>query len=347
MPPSLYAKVEAAMGRAILRFPRSVITRLAGRPVEIAGSLLDPQLQLAMRAHDLLGHRHTHELPVPEAREVMEANCALLAPAPPPLDRVVDLALPGPAGDLAARLYRPRGARAPAPAVVYFHGGGMVTGSLASHDAPCRVLADASGCVVVAVDYRLAPEHRFPAPVDDALAAFRYVAREAARLGIDPARLAVAGDSAGGTLSAVVALETRGDAVRPRFQLLIYPAVDLTCSFPSVKALGKGFFLEEVSMQWYIAHYLGPDQDRRDPRVSPLFAPDHRGAPPAFVQTAGFDPLRDEGAAYVDALRAAGVEADHRCYESLIHGWFNLSGGIVAARAPMTDAAAALRRALA
>lgn len=347
MVPSLYAKVEAAVGRAILRFPRPVVARLAGPPVEIAGSLLDPQLQLAMRAHDLLGHLHTHELPVAEARAVMEANCALLAPSPPPLDRVVDLRIPGPGGELRARLYRPVGARAPAPAAVFFHGGGMVTGSLASHDAPCRVLAAASGCAVVAVDYRLAPEHRFPAPVDDAVAAFRFVAREAARMGLDPARLAVAGDSAGGTLSAVVALETRGDAVRPRFQLLVYPAVDLTWSFPSVKTYGKGFFLEEASMDWYIAHYLDPDQDRRDPRVSPLFAPDHGGLPPALVQTAGFDPLRDEGAAYVEALRAAGVRADHRCYPSLIHGWFNVSGGIDAARAPIDDAADALRRALA
>jgi acetyl esterase len=347
MSASLYAKVEAAVGRGILRFPPSVVAWLAGRPVEHGGSVLDAQLQLAMRAHDLLGHRHTHELPVAEAREVMEANCALLAPAPPLLDRVVDLRIPGPGGDLAARVYRPRGARSPAPAAVFFHGGGMVTGSLASHDAPCRVLAAESGCVVVAVDYRLAPEHRFPEPVEDAVAAFRYVAREAPRLGLDPARLAVAGDSAGGTLSAVVALETRGDAVRPRFQLLVYPAVDLTCSFPSIKSLGKGFFLEEVSMAWYIAHYLPPEQDRRDPRVSPLFAPDHRGLPPALVQTAGFDPLRDEGAAYVEALRAAGVPTEHRRYETLIHGYFNLSGGIAGARAPLADAAAALRRALA
>ena len=166
-------------------------------------------------------------------------------------------------------------------------------------------------------------------------------------MGLDPARLALAGDSAGGTLSAVVALETRGDAVRPRFQVLIYPAVDLTSSFPSIQSLGEGFFLEAASIAWFVDHYLDPGQDRRDPRVSPLFAPDHAGLPPAFVLTAGFDPLRDEGEAYVAALRAAGVEVDHRCYESLIHGFFNLSGGVVAARAPLADIAAALRRALA
>jgi acetyl esterase len=223
----------------------------------------------------------------------------------------------------------------------------MVTGSLASHDAPCRVLAASSGCVVVAVDYRLAPEHRFPAPVEDALAAFRHVAREASSFGIDPARLAVCGDSAGGTLSAVVALETRADAIRPRFQVLVYPAVDLTSSFPSIRALGKGYFLEQASIEYFVGHYLAPEQDRRDPRVSPLFAPDHRGLPPAFVLTAGFDPLRDEGEAYARALAAAGVPVEHRCYETLIHGFWNLGGAVVAAREPMADAARALRDALA
>lgn len=343
---TLFQHIEGAFGRGLLRLPRAWLVRLGGAPVSRAGFELDTQIAFALRLRALLGRKHWHEQSVTEARASMDVDTVLLGPVAPPLERVEDVLFPGPNGDLPARIYRPHGAPRPSPAIVFFHGGGMVLGSLASHDAPCRVLAAETGCVVIAVDYRLAPEHRFPAPVEDALAAFRHVATESSTLGLDSARLAVCGDSAGGTLSAVVALETRGDEVRPCFQVLLYPGVDLTSSFPSIAALGEGFLLEKASIEWFVDLYLPPGQDRRDPRVSPLFAPDHAGAPPAFVLTAGFDPLRDEGEAYAEALRAAGVAVEHRCYEELTHGFFNMSGSILAARVPFADVVAALRRAL-
>ena len=235
-----------------MRLPRAVLSRLAGRPVTRDGYVLDPQLQLALTLHARLGKKLTHQQTVAEARDDLEANASVFAPAPPELDRVDDLRIPGGAGAIGVRVYRPRGAARPAPALVYYHGGGFVLGSLDSHDALCRVLADGARCVVVAVDYRLAPEHRFPAAPDDAAAAFRWVARSAAELGVDPARIAVGGDSAGGNLAAVVALDVRADEIRPALQLLIYPAVDFTLSFPSMVSVGKGFLLARPTIDWFI-----------------------------------------------------------------------------------------------
>lgn len=230
-----------------------------------------------------------------------------------------------------------------APALVFYHGGGFVLGSLESHDAPCRVLADDARCIVVAVDYRLAPEHPFPAAVEDALAAFRWVAEQHARLGIDPRCIAVGGDSAGGNLAAVVAQLTRGDATRPCFQLLVYPAIDMTMSMPSHRQMGCGFLLEGETVRWFRAHYAPDERVWRDPRASPLFAEDLSGLPPALVQTAGFDPLRDEGKAYADRMREAGVPVVHHCYASLFHGFFSASHGIEAARFALAEATEALR----
>jgi acetyl esterase len=219
----------------------------------------------------------------------------------------------------AAQEQGPAGARA---GLVYFHGGGFVLGGFESHDVPCRRLAREAGVVVVAVDYRLAPESPFPTAVTDSLAAFRWTASHAPRLGIDPARLGVGGDSAGGNLAAVVALETRGDSVRPRAQILIYPAVDFTMSSASIDGLGEGFILEKASIEWFRDQYLGAG-DRRDPRASPLFRRDLAGAPSAVVHVAGFDPLRDEGLAYAAALRHAGTSVVLRNHETLFHGFLN------------------------
>ncbi|MBI2394186.1 MAG: alpha/beta hydrolase [Deltaproteobacteria bacterium] len=293
--------------------------------------------------HARLGKKHTHELSVEEARRQLEESAAIFAPRPRTMSRVEDRKIPGPEGLIPVRLYVPLSHRRPAAALVYFHGGGFVVGSLSSHDAPCRVLADEGRCVVIAVDYRLAPEHKFPAAVDDAVAAFRWASANAASLGIDPARIAVGGDSAGGNLAAVIAQETREDALRPSFQLLIYPATDFTMSAPSHRTMGSGFFLEHETMLWFRDHYLHGEAEWRDPRASPLFAPDVRGVPPAFVATAGFDPLRDEGEQYATKLRQAGVPVRYRCYPSLFHGFFSVSGGITAARTTLVEAAAELR----
>ena len=304
--------------------------------------MLDEQVQLAIAMHKRLGKKHTHELDIAEARRELDASAAVFAPRSRRMARVEDRRIDG----IPVRIYVPLHHREPAPALVYFHGGGFALGGLDSHDAPCRVLAEDGHCIVISVDYRRSPEHKFPAAVDDAITAFRFVASNASKLGVDPARIAVGGDSAGGNLAAVVALQTRNDAQRPAFQLLIYPTTDMTMSMPSIRQMGRGFFLEHDTMVYFRDHYLPRESDRRDPRASPLFADDHSGLPPAFVLTAGFDPLRDEGSAYADKLRDAGVLVRYKCYPSLFHGFFSASGGIESARAPLVESAAALREAL-
>lgn len=345
---ALHHRIQARTVRALLKLPDRALLRLVGeRPLARDGLVLDAQVQFLMAMQRRLKRPLFHELPVEGARREMEVNSHILAPQAPPLADVRDDTVPGPGGPIPVRIYRPRGVPRPAPALVYFHGGGFVVGSLDSHDPVCRFLADESRCVVLAVDYRMAPEHRFPAAPDDALAAFRHIAAHAGALGLDPARIAIGGDSAGGNLSVVTALATRGDAVRPCFQLLVYPAVDLTMSFPSIETMGHGLFLERATMDWFIGHYLRSDADRRDPRASPWFEPDVAGVPPALIVTAGFDPLRDEGEAFAGKLRAADVAVDLVRHPGMFHGFISVSGGLGHARPPVLALAAALRRALA
>ncbi len=253
-----------------------------------------------------------------------------------------DLTIPGPAGDIPVRRYTPEGGGT-GPGVVYFHGGGFVIGDLETHDGVCRSLADRTGFVVVAVDYRLAPEHPFPAAADDALAAFDGIRKRAAEFAVDPDRLAVAGDSAGGNLAAVVAVERRGQV---RFQLLVYPVTDLTRDTPSFHDNAEGYMLTADAMRWFEGHYLG-DADPTDPRVSPAFREDVADLAPAFVMTAEFDPLRDEGEAYAEKLVAAGNDVEVRRYDGLIHGFFSMGAVVDAADAAFDDAVKALRGALA
>ena len=254
---------------------------------------------------------------------------------------------PGPAGPLAVRLYEPEGAEAgPLPILVYYHCGGCIRGDLDTHDDVCRYLCHHAGCLVASVDYRLAPEHRFPAALEDCDAATRWVAENAAQLGADPARLAIGGDSAGGNMACGVTLKARASGVPAIcFQLLIYPATDLAGETESKRLYSSGYLLN--SMPFYVASYLGPEGDASDPFASPLLVPDLSGLPPAFVLTAGFDPLRDEGDAYASRLEAAGVPAEHRCHESMIHGFVSITGLIESAEAGLADSAAALRAAFA
>lgn len=242
------------------------------------------------------------------------------------------------------RIYAPAGEK-PMPVLVFYHGGGWVIGNLDSHDAVCRQLANRAGCVVVSVDYRLAPENPFPAAVDDAYAAAAWAAENAGAYGGDGSRLAVGGDSAGGNLTAIVAQLARdrgGPALA--FQLLIYPAVNATDDSPSMTENADGYFLTRVLIDWFVAHY-NPD-DLRNPLMSPALATDLSGLPPALVITAEFDPLRDQGAAYAKQLADAGVPAEHLNYDGMIHGFYQMPGLLGAARDAIAKSAASLRTAL-
>jgi acetyl esterase len=252
-------------------------------------------------------------------------------------------------GDVPVRVYQPAGdAAGPRPVLVYFHGGGWVIGSVETHDHTCRSLANGTGAAVVSVDYRLAPEHPYPAGLHDCLAAVGWVVDNAAELGVDASRLAVGGDSAGGNLAALVAQRARDEGPPIRFQLLIYPVTDLTLSHGSIDENGEGYFLTKEAMLWFRECYLGQG-DPSDAAVSPLHAPAAAldGLPPALVITAEYDPLRDEGEAYAAALRAAGVEATAARYDGVIHGFFSMPDNIPEGKVAIDQACEALRRALA
>ncbi len=297
---------------------------------------LDPDLAVLLaldaRTHDSEIWKGSPE----RARHKIAVSAAIVEDPPPGEVAVDDRSFRGPGGELRARRYVPAGLAAPSPGLVFFHGGGWVTGNLDTHDPLCRLLALEGRLRVVAIDYRLAPEHPFPAAVDDAIAAFRWVAAAAESLGIDPLRLAVGGDSAGGNLSAVVSLRTRDDARRPALAALLYPAVDGTCSSASHRELGTGYFLTSEAIAWYMNHYFGKDpRTRLGPDASPLLASDLAGSPPTLVVTAAFDPLRDEGIAYAARLRDAGVPVREERMAGMIHGFLNagLSRGAQASTA--------------
>jgi acetyl esterase len=277
----------------------------------------------------------------------MEERARLTAGPPQPVTSVVDRSIPGVDGELPVRIYAPDGPR-PMPALVFFHGGGWVVGSLNTHDVLCRALANGGGCIVVSVDYRLAPEHKFPAAIDDCEAATRWVHANAQSLGIDTGRIAVGGDSAGGNLAAAVALALR-DSGGPSlaYQLLIYPVTDHNYDTDSYRTNGEGYRLTLAAMQYYWNHYLRAASDADNQRASPLRARDLRGLPPAFVATAEFDPLLSEGRAYADRLGEAGVAVEYCEYPGLVHG-FAAQGGVVdRAREAIDELAAALNRAFA
>jgi acetyl esterase/lipase len=284
----------------------------------------------------------------PEARIAYAASRQVLQPDPEPVAEVVALEAAGPAGPIPLRFYRgqsaPKGS--PQPALIYFHGGGWVIGDLESHDQVCRALANAVPCIVVAVDYRLAPEHKFPAAAEDAIAATRWIAANAARLGIDGARLAVGGDSAGGNLAAIVSLEAR-DRGGPRlaFQLLVYPCTDMRMDWPSAERHAQQQPLTRAGMRWFIAHYLRSAADEADWRASPLRASSFEGLPPALIITAGFDPLCDQGEAYTKALHSAGIPVVYERFEGQIHGFLSMGRIVADSGKAIALGASALRQA--
>ncbi len=284
-----------------------------------------------------------------EARQFSRNARAVLAPEPPEMGAVRDIKI-GEGGAIPARLYRPLGSapNAALPALIYFHGGGWVIGDLDTHDVVCRQIANGSGGAVVSVDYRLAPEHKFPAAVEDAIAATAWIAAHGATLGIDTARLAVGGDSAGGNLAAVVALDAR-DRNGPKLfqQTLIYPATESTMSHPSHERFAEGLLLTRPTMKWFLGHYLRGAEDLADWRVSPLRATSLADLPPALVLTAGYDPLCDEGEDYAARLAAAGVPVTRVRVEGMIHGFLTMGKLIPAANEAVAMIAAALKIAFA
>lgn len=313
--------------------------------------MLDPQAQALLDLMKKRGVTPTHELWPVEARQVYRDRRFYTQPEPPAVASIRDLFIPGPAGDIPLRVYRPVGSNETQTlgGLVYYHGGGWVIGDLDTHDTLCRELANAAGCGVVAVDYRLGPEHRFPAAVHDVEAATRWVFANAGDLKLDPRRIAVGGDSAGGNLAAVVCLLLRdapdSEAVRPAFQLLIYPSTDMRARSPSHTENGQGYLLTSDTINYFQDHYANVSQ-RTQWQASPLLAPSHANLPPALVLTAGFDPLRDEGLAYANALSGAGVPCQYVCFGRQIHGFVPMGRVMDESRTAVNLCADALRRAL-
>ena len=316
--------------------------------------MLHPHAQALLKLIEERGIPPTHTLSPKEARAFYRDRRTLTQPDPPPVGEVRDLQATGPHGPIPLRLYRPMTAAGtsasspkPLPVLVYFHGGGWVIGDLDTHDTLCRELANGSGAAVVAVDYRMGPEDRFPAAFDDCLAATHWVQTNAAELRLDPARMAVGGDSAGGNLAAVVAIAARAAGDLPvAFQLLIYPATDMRRSAPSHTTNGEGYLLTRDTITYFHDHYITDATHDLDWRASPLLHADLANLPPALVLTAGYDPLRDEGLAYAEALTQAGNRASYVYFERQIHGFITMGRVLDEANAGVALCAAELRRAL-
>jgi acetyl esterase len=287
-------------------------------------------------------------LTAPEARVATMALTKIVEAKDVPIGASRDGELPGPAGPIPFRLYTPVGAgTGPLPGIVYFHGGAWVFGDLDSHDAMLRMLANESGCRIAAIDYRLAPEHKFPAAVEDAFAATQWIAAHAADFGIDPARLAVAGDSAGGNLAAVIAQLAKAKGPKLVLQVLFCPVIDVGADAGSRRDFAEGYFLEQALMEWAGAFYIPPGTDLKDPRLSPKFAADLSGLPPAHIHTAAFDILRDEGAAYADALKRAGVAVRYTCHDGMIHHFYAMAQAIPYGATALTSIGADIKTAMA
>jgi acetyl esterase len=308
---------------------------------------IDPDTQAVLDLIRMAGRPPMETLSASEAREAFNAGRAVLSPPPEEVADVRDSTIPGPAGAIPVRLYRPLGTAASdvLPVLVYFHGGGWVVGDLNSHDIPCRRYANSARCRVASVDYRMAPEDVFPAAVEDCAAVVRYVVDNAGVLGVDASKVAVGGDSAGGNLAAVMALMAR-DGTLPRlaFQLLIYPATDMTMTSVSSTTIGPGVPLTSATMKWFIDHYV--KGDRTDWRASPLRVASVAGVAPALVLTCTHDPLRDEGIAYAKRLELEGVRVVHLHYSDQIHGFVGMGRLIRAADQAIDIAARVMKQAL-
>jgi acetyl esterase len=339
-------RVQAAASQLAFGLPRPLRRALAGRQVRLDGQDLALDAQLLLRLQKLAG-ADLVDGSVDESRALLEQGRHLVSGKPIEPVSVREIAVPTADGDVPATLYTPVGLPERSGLLVFFHGGGWVLGNRASHDNAVRFLAKHAGVRVLSVEYRLAPEHPFPAATADALAAFEYAYAKASDLGADPARIAVGGDSAGGNLAAVTAQQAvRNGGPAPAFQLLICPGTDFSRRYRSQDLFAEDFFLTDKDMKWFEGHYVPEGADLTDPRLSPMCADDVSGLPAALVVTAGFDPLRDEGEAYAKKLRDAGVQVTLRRHEDLIHGFINFTGVGTRFREALAEMAGALRLAL-
>jgi acetyl esterase len=289
-----------------------------------------------------------HELTPPEGRAMMVAMTEVIGPKDVPIGKVTNLTCRGPGGDIPLRMYTPVAPQAETlPALVFFHGGGFVIGNLDTHDGLCRMLANESGARIIAVDYRLAPEHKFPAAIDDSFAALNFVEANAAELGVDANRLAVGGDSAGGAITAVMTqLAKERGGPKLAFQMLFFPVTQIGEETRSFNAYAEGYFLERAGLLWFYDHYLPAGLNKKDPRISPLAAASLAGLPPAYLVVAEFDPLHDEGLLYADKLKKAGVACEVVDYAGLVHDFILMQGVLPQAAPAVKHAAQALKSAL-
>ncbi|GGP36532.1 alpha/beta hydrolase [Saccharothrix coeruleofusca] len=337
------AGVVAGALRFAFGLPKPLRRLITGPPIVVDGQRLHPEAQLLLRLQQLGGQEWRTDTPAANRAALSRSNLLVAGP-PVPGVAVRPVTMDGVRG----RLYTPHGLAAGSPLLVFYHGGGWVSGDLDSHDNLCRHLAVEAGVRVLSADYRLAPEHPFPAAVDDALTAYAWAAAHADELGADPSRLALGGDSAGGNLAAVTALHARDEhGPRPVFLLLFYPAVDATARRRSRDLFGDGFFLSDEKMDWFADHYAPQREVRADPRLSVLLAEDLSGLPPTYLATAGFDPLRDEGEAFAEKLARQGVPVVLRRHEGLFHGFANILGVGGVFREAVSEAIGALRTGLA
>lgn len=312
------------------------------------GQVLHPEARRALKILSIAPSSDFETLPVTQARRSARSLSAAFSGRTVPVASSEDLDIAGGAGNIRARLYSPLEPAAPASLLVFFHGGGWTVGDLDSHDNLCRILANHSGSKVLSVDYRLAPEHKYPAAVDDAYAAFKYAVDNAERFGVDRTMVAVGGDSAGANLAAVTCQQARDEgATAPAFQLLLVPGTDLSTKRRSTTLYRDGYMLTEAALDWYVANYLNVPEDALNPKASPMLAPDLTGLPAAYVATAGFDPMRDDGEEYARRLRAAGVPVVQRRHAGLIHTFGVMTGFGTTGMLALVEAAAALRTGIA
>jgi acetyl esterase len=350
--PRLPVPVEHRILKTSCALPPKVQRALFGRPPQLDGQTLATDIHTMITlCHRSGNYSFTEGRPPEEARRVNRHDAAVArARKPIPMSVVEDFEIPGPGGPIPLRRYLPQGAAAgvPLPLLLFSHGGGWVIGDLDTHDGVCRFLAAVAGVQVVAVDYRLSPEHPFPEPLEDVWAAYGWALENAAELGSDPRRIAVGGDSAGGNMAGVTCLLAReAGAPLPAMQLLIYPVTDPADEMPSRRTFAKGFMLTKGDIDYFDSMYLPPHVDRDDPRISVFKTGDLSGMPPAYLATAGFDPLRDEGEAFGIRLREAGVPVAMKRYPGLVHGFANETPVCPTARAAMLELAGALRMGLA